>query len=153
MSPESKSGKPADSISASTLVRIPFHDLDPAGFVWHGRYFKYFELARSLVLDSLDYNYLAMRDSGCLWPMVDTHVRYLKPLTLHQEVRVTARLIEWEYRLVFTYRVENEQGELCARARTIQVPIDAVSYAMRIGAPDVLLRKIELKMSGKASPA
>ncbi len=29
-------------------VRVPFHDVDPAGIAWHGHYFKYLELARDL---------------------------------------------------------------------------------------------------------
>lgn len=133
-------------LTASALVRIPFHDLDPAGIVWHGRYFKYFELVRSSLLDSVGYNYLEMKRSGYLWPIVDTQVRFLKPLTLDQEVRVTARLAEWEYRLVFNYQVENSQGQLCTRAKTVQVPIDAATHEMQIGAPDVLLQRVSQKL-------
>ena len=29
-------------------IKIPFHDLDSGNVVWHGRYFKYFESARTL---------------------------------------------------------------------------------------------------------
>jgi len=134
------------------MVRIPFHDLDPAGFVWHGRYFKYFEMARSSLLDSVGYNYLEMRQSGCLWPIVDTQVRFLKPLTLHQEIRVSAHLTEWEYRLVFNYRVEDEQGQLCTRGTTVQVPVDAATLEMQLGAPDLLLRRISERLAAEDSP-
>ncbi|MFC1719632.1 acyl-CoA thioesterase [Pseudomonadota bacterium] len=143
--------KTAGVLSASIMVRIPFYDLDPAGFVWHGRYFKYFELARSSLLDSVGYNYLEMKESGFLWPIVDTQVRFLKPLTLHQEIRVSAQLAEWEYRLVFNYRVEDEQGQLCARAKTVQVPIDATTYEMQLGAPDLLMRRISQKLAAEDS--
>ena len=27
-------------------LKVPFHDLDPLQVVWHGNYFKYFDIAR-----------------------------------------------------------------------------------------------------------
>jgi len=139
--------KTVSILSASIMMRIPFHDLDPAGFVWHGRYFKYFELVRSSLLASIGYSYLEMKQSGYLWPIVETQARFLKPLTLDQEICVSAQLTEWEYRLVFNYRVENGQGNLCARAKTVQVPIDAATLEMQIGSPDVLQRKIKQRLA------
>ena len=34
---------------------IPFHDIDPMGVVWHGNYFRYFEIAREALLNQIDY--------------------------------------------------------------------------------------------------
>ena len=35
----------------SVDIVIPFHDNDPMGIVWHGNYFKYFEMARDALLE------------------------------------------------------------------------------------------------------
>ena len=40
---------------AEISLEIPFHDLDPAGYVWHGHYAKYLELARCELLKQWEY--------------------------------------------------------------------------------------------------
>ncbi|WP_368860434.1 acyl-CoA thioesterase, partial [Klebsiella pneumoniae] len=45
-------------------ITVPFHDVDAMEVVWHGNYFRYFEIAREALLDQFDYGYRAMRDSG-----------------------------------------------------------------------------------------
>ena len=66
-------------LTASIRVRVPFFDVDAAGVAWHGRYFQYFEIARAALLEQVDYSYEEMIDSGILWPVADTSVRYLRP--------------------------------------------------------------------------
>jgi acyl-CoA thioester hydrolase len=129
-------------LTATETLRIPFHDVDAAGVAWHGRYFKYFEAARWKLFDLFDYGYAAMNRSGCLWPVVDASVRYVRPLMLDQQVIVTACLREWEMRLVVDYRVADETGVTYTRARTVQVPVDAESHELMFGSPDVLLQNV-----------
>jgi acyl-CoA thioester hydrolase len=38
-------------------ITIPFHDVDMMGVVWHGNYFRYFEIAREALLNQFDYGY------------------------------------------------------------------------------------------------
>ena len=59
---------------------IPFHDLDPMEVVWHGNYARYFEYARSALLQSFNYDYPQMGESGYAWPVIDLTVRYVRPL-------------------------------------------------------------------------
>ncbi len=33
--------------------RVPLHDCDPLGIVWHGHYYKYLEIARTLLFEGL----------------------------------------------------------------------------------------------------
>ena len=49
---------------ATVAIIVPFHDVDSIGIAWHGHYAKYFEIARCALLDSFDYGYDAMRESG-----------------------------------------------------------------------------------------
>ena len=133
-------------ITASENFRIPFHDVDPAGVAWHGRYFKYFESVRSILLDEIDYSYEGMMASGFVWPVVETAVRYVSPLRLNQGACITACLREWEMRLVIDYRIENEQGVVCTRACTIQVPVDAETEELTLGSPEILIRNVESRL-------
>ena len=133
----------SNCLTASIDIRVPFFDLDPAGVAWHGRYFQYFELARCELLESIDYCYERMMDSGFLWPVADTSVRYLRPLTLNQTVLVTACLREWELRLVIDYKIEGEDGAVCTRARTVQVPVHADTLELTLGSPQELIDNVE----------
>jgi acyl-CoA thioester hydrolase len=45
-------------------VKPAFFDLDPMAVVWHGNYVKYFEYARSALLQKFDYDYVQMRESA-----------------------------------------------------------------------------------------
>ena len=136
----------AGYLTASISARVPFHDLDPTGVVWHGRYFKYLESARCALLERLGYSYDAMLESGFLWPVVDSQIRYVHPFTLNQEVKAIACLREWEFNLTVDYQLENEEGQLCTRARTVQVPVDAVTSELRLGCPPVFVQKVEAAM-------
>lgn len=114
-----------------------------AGIVWHGHYLKYFELARCALLEGIGYSYQEMIETGVLWPVIDTSIRYLHPLMLDQEVVVSACLREWELRLVIEYTVGDDNGVVYTRGQTVQAPIDAKTKKLQIGSPQLLLDRVE----------
>lgn len=67
--------------TAEVELTVPFHDVDMMGVVWHGNYFRYFEIAREALLNQFNYGYRQMKESGYLWPVVDTRVKYRDVLT------------------------------------------------------------------------
>lgn len=137
----------AGRLTAQETIRIPFHDIDPAGVAWHGRYFKYFEQARVALLEDINYSYTDMHASGCLWPVAETKVRYVHPLLLEQVATITAILSEWELRMVVDYTIHNESGVLCTKARTIQVPVDATTHELQFGCPDILINNVTSRIA------
>lgn len=71
--------KPGSRWSAEVELQVQFFDLDPMEIVWHGNYVRYLETARCALLDSIGYNYPQMKESGYAWPVIDLHLRYVKP--------------------------------------------------------------------------
>lgn len=136
-------------LAASVDIKVPFFDLDPAGVVWHGRYFQYFELARCKLLEGLDYSYREMEASGLLWPVADTNVRYLRPLVLEQQATVSACLREWELRIVVDYRIVDADGVLTTRATTMQVPVHADTLALTLGAPQHFIDTVNERLAAQ----
>lgn len=132
-----------DRLTAAVTLRIPFHDVDSAKVVWHGCYFKYFEVARCALLDRFGYNYDAMAESGIVWPIVKTDAKFLRPLVFNQVVRVEAVLREWDMQLVMDYRIEDDDGVLYTKASTTQVPLDARTLALQFGTPGFVMERIE----------
>ncbi|WP_115718764.1 acyl-CoA thioesterase [Gallaecimonas mangrovi] len=124
-------------------VQVPFHDLDPMQVAWHGNYLRYFEVARSALLDSFDYNYLEMEASGYVWPIVDLKVKYIRSATLNQHLLVTATLTEFQNRLGMRYEVRcKETGTRLTKAQSVQVAVDKNSGEMQFVSPKVLFDKL-----------
>lgn len=124
-------------------IEIPFHDVDVMQVAWHGHYAKYLEIARCALLDSIDYNYPQMEDSGYAWPVIDMRIRYAQPLRFQQKIRVIAEVTEWENRLKVDYRIEDKQtGQRLTKAYTVQVAVDMASKEMLYASPDVLSEKL-----------
>ncbi|WP_404995087.1 acyl-CoA thioesterase [Cupriavidus pauculus] len=120
-----------------------FHDLDPMDVVWHGNYLRYFEQARSALLQRIDYDYPQMRDSGYAWPIVDLRVKYVRPLRYGQTVMVRATFVEWENRLKIAYEVRDAAtGERLTRGHSIQVAVDLRTQEMQYASPPVLLQRL-----------
>lgn len=130
---------------ASVIIEIPFHDIDPMEIVWHGHYAKYFEVARGKLLSSFAYNYPEMKESGYAWPVIEMKTRYIKPARFGQRVRVTATVLEYEFRLRIGYLINDaESGERLTRGHTDQVAVDIKTGEMSMGSPAVLFEKLGL---------
>ena len=143
---------PAGKISAANSpwqaeveLQIQFFDLDPMEVVWHGRYIEYFEAARSALLDQIDYNYQAMKDSGYMWPVIDLQVRYSRPAVFRQRIKVSAAIIEWENRLKMEYLVTDAaSGKRLTRGFTTQVAVHIDSREMCFVSPPALWQQLGL---------
>lgn len=135
---------PQPLLSAEVKLEIPFHDLDPMGVVWHGRYAKYLELARCALLNRFDYDYPRMRDSGYAWPIVELNLKYVRPLRYGQTVTVRADLLEWENRIKIGYLItDTATGERMTRATTVQVAIEVGTGELQFVSPAALTDRLK----------
>ena len=129
--------------SIDVEMTVPFHDVDSMHIVWHGRYVKYFEVARCELLDSFDYGYEAMRDSGFAWPVIDMRIKYYRPVKFNQKIKIQTKVQEWENRLKVAYVVtDSETGERLTKGYTIQVAVDMSTEEMLYESPSVLFEKL-----------
>jgi acyl-CoA thioester hydrolase len=128
---------------AETEMQVQFFDLDPMEIVWHGRYVKYLEIARGVLLDSIHYNYAQMKASGYVWPVVDLRLRYIAPATFSQRLKLRAEIVEWESRLKIEYLITDAaSGRRITRASTTQVAVEIATREMCFVSPRVLLEKL-----------
>jgi len=131
-------------ISAEVIVKAQFYDLDPMQIVWHGNYVRFLEQARCALLDKIEFGYREMAETGYLWPVVDLRIKYVRPIRFGQEVKVTATMAEYEYRLKIDYRLADlATGEVLTKAHTIQVAVDAATKELCFPSPPVLSAKVE----------
>ena len=133
------------ALEAEVLVQVPFYDLDPMNIVWHGNYARYFEVARCALLEKFGYSYPQMEKSGYAWPVIDLHVRYVKPLRFDQRVKVKATILEWEYRLKLRYLITDATtGERLTKGESVQVAVDVKTGEMCLMSPPVLFERLGL---------
>ena len=131
-------------LSAEIELEVPFHDVDSMAVAWHGHYVKYLEIARCALLKRFNYDYPQMHASGYLWPVVDLHLKYVRPAHYGQCIKVRATLVEYENRLKVAYLIEDAvTGETLTRGHSIQVAVEAGSGELQFVTPDILRRNVE----------
>ncbi|MDX8389318.1 MAG: acyl-CoA thioesterase [Mariprofundaceae bacterium] len=80
---------------AEVTLDVPFHDIDILGIVWHGHYYKYFELARTALYRSCHLDIQQMQEMGYIFPVIESQCRYVQPLRYGQQVNVRATFKKW----------------------------------------------------------
>jgi acyl-CoA thioester hydrolase len=131
-------------LSATIDVEVPFHDVDAMNVAWHGHYVKYLELARCELLRRFDYDYPQMQASGYLWPIVECHLKYVRPAHYSQKLRVEATLLEYENRIKIGYTIRDlNSGERMTKAYTTQVAVDARTRELQFISPAIVFTNLE----------
>lgn len=74
-------------------LRVYWEDTDAGGIVFYANYLKYFERARTEWLRSLGIGQQKLReDTGGMFVVTDTQLRYVQPARLDDQLIVTAKL-------------------------------------------------------------
>lgn len=90
-----------------------------------------------------------MAASGYVWPIVEARIKFVKPTTFGQRLRVKAAMTEYENRLKIKYTISDYETEECVtKAQTIQVAVDKASGEMRFCSPQVFLDKVRTWLAG-----
>lgn len=119
----SRSASPAEVCVSTT---IPFHDCDPLGIVWHGRYLEYFELARAALFVGFGLDVPEIRELGYRMYVVDVRCRYTHPLAYGETAEITARLKAARPLIRVVYTVRNAtRGRTSARGHVVLATTDA----------------------------
>jgi acyl-CoA thioester hydrolase len=85
-----------------------------------------------------------MQASGYLWPIVEAHLKYVRPATYGQQLEVRAELLEYQNRLKIGYTiVDRASGTRLTKGYTIQVAVDAASQELQFESPPVVFEKLE----------
>ncbi len=132
-----------ERLSCEIDISPAFYDIDVMEIVYHGHYVRYLELARSALLAQFDYDYPRMRDSGYAWPVVDMRLKYVRPATFGQQLKVRATVTEWENRLRIEYVIRDaETGQKINTAYTLQIAVDIQTKEMCFVSPPVLWERL-----------
>jgi acyl-CoA thioester hydrolase len=133
-----------NKLSTTVDIEVPFHDVDAMNVAWHGHYVKYLELARCALLRLFDYDYPQMQASGYMWPIVECHLKYVRPAIYSHKLRVEATLLEYENRIKIGYVIRDlATGEKMTKAYTTMVAVDAATRELQFVSPPIVFRNLE----------
>jgi acyl-CoA thioester hydrolase len=83
----------SDSLPFRFQLRVYWEDTDAGGVVFYANYLKFFERARTEWLRSLGHQQERMRtESGAVFVVTETALRYLRPARLDDLLTVTVRV-------------------------------------------------------------
>ncbi|CAM2006088.1 acyl-CoA thioesterase [Acanthopleuribacter pedis] len=122
---------------------VPFHDVDALDVVWHGHYYKYFELARTALFRGSWLDIADMRDLGYVFPVIESQCRHIHPLFYGSKALIRAKFVETEYRLKVAYALERvRDGKRVARGHTVQVAVKAENGELCMVTPEPVLERL-----------
>jgi acyl-CoA thioester hydrolase len=137
------------TLFADIDLDVSFHDVDMVGVVWHGHYLRYLENARWALMNQLGYGLDRMVASGFAWPIVELQTKYVSAARFGDRLRVRASLVEWESRMTVNYLVSrHSDGARVARARTVQVAVDASSGELQFATPPDFVDCVRAALAG-----
>jgi acyl-CoA thioester hydrolase len=108
----------------SLEVRVIFGDTDQMGIVYYANYLRWFEAARGEFCRQRGLPYTEIAASGYGFPVIEAHVRYVKPARYEDLLRVDLHLDEMK-RASMRFRYEVHRGtELLADGWTVHACVD-----------------------------
>jgi acyl-CoA thioester hydrolase len=118
-------------------LSVPFHDLDPMQVVWHGNYYKYFEIARDGLLLNLGVDLQSYYEkAGYVFPIIKSSVKHIFPLKHRDEFICKASLDDARFKIAFSFEIRLFDGRLCAKGKTEQAAVKTPSMEIMYGIPE-----------------
>ena len=128
--------------TSTISIRVRYGETDRMGYVYYGNYAEYLEVARVEALRELGITYKELEDDGIVLPVLDFHIKYIKPAFYDDVITVITKIPQMpSARLYFEYETYNQSGILLNKAETTLVFINR-SSGKPCAAPEEILEKI-----------
>ena len=136
-----------------TRLRVRYADTDQMKHVYYGRYFEYFEVARTELLRSIGLPYARFEEMGFLLPVIEASARYRRAARYDDELNVVTTLRDIPAtRIRLDYEVyRNGEREVLADGYTVHSFVNA-STGRPTRAPAQFLEIIETAMQKEGDP-
>ena len=104
-------------------IRVRYAETDQMGYVYHGNYAAYFEVARTESFRQLGIRYKDLEEQGVGMPVGELQTRFRRPARYDDllTIKVMLRELAEGSRVKFEYEIRNEAGELLTEGYTLMV--------------------------------
>tara|TARA_B100001287_G_scaffold72725_1_gene60338 strand:- start:2388 stop:2786 length:399 start_codon:yes stop_codon:yes gene_type:complete len=126
-----------------TKLRVRYSDTDQMKYAYYGVYAKYLEIGRVELLRSIGISYKQIEELGFGLPVVNLKINYRKPAFYDDllTIETTIKKIN-NVKLIFKYKIYNEQDELLNTAETTLVFINIETRKICIP-PNLIFNKLQ----------
>lgn len=98
------------------------------GYTYHANYVNYCHIARTELLRKYGISDKFLEENGIMLPVIDIHLKYLKPSGYDEELNVKTTIKEMPVsRFRFEYEFTNAKQELVCRAESTLVFVNSVT--------------------------
>lgn len=135
---------------SDTHIRVRYAETDQMGYVYHGNYAAYFEVARTEAFRRLGISYKEMEADGVGMPVGEIRTRFRRPARYDDllTVRLLLRQPPEGSRVLFEYEIYNEANELLTEGHTLMVFVKTTT-----GRPVAMPSSIQEKLAPYFSEA
>ncbi|WP_139924065.1 thioesterase family protein [Hymenobacter sp. DG01] len=129
---------------SDTHIRVRYAETDQMGYVYHGNYAAYFEVARTEAFRQLGIRYKDLEADGVGMPVGEIRTRFRRPARYDDllTVRLLLRQPPEGSRILFEYEIRNEADELLTEGHTLMVFV-----SMATGRPVAIPADIQAKLA------
>ena len=127
----------------TTKIRVRYSDTDQMKYVYYGVYAKYLEVGRVELLRSIGTSYKQIEELGFGLPVVNLKINYRRPAFYDDllTIETTIKQIN-NIKLIFKYKIYNEQNELLNTAETTLVFVNLETRKICIP-PNLIFNKLQ----------
>jgi len=115
-------------ITSEYKIRTRYSEVDQMGYVYHANYVTYCHQARTELMRTLGIHDKALGEKGIILPVIEMHLRYLKPAFYDEELTVVSTVSEIpKTRIIINFEFFNPAGEKICKARTAMAIVNEQS--------------------------
>ena len=119
-------------------VVLPQHS-DHAGVMWHGTYFNWLEEGRVNALSSAGVNYFDLIKEGFELPLINTSIKYIKPLCIGDEITIESTFnISESPRIKINSKFIDKSKKVLTKAEVNLVLVDKNNFSIIRKRPDFI---------------
>lgn len=127
----------------STTLRIHYALTDQMGVVYHGNYAQFYEIGRTEALRSLGLTYKSIEAMGVIMPVIDMHMKFLRPAVYDDLIRIdiTVKELPLHHKIIFHGEIFNEKNQLLNVGEVTLYFMDAKTMK-RVNMPEEITEKM-----------
>ena len=124
-------------------IRVRYAETDQMGYVYHGNYAAYFEVARTESFRQLGIRYKDLETEGVGMPVGELRTRFRRPARYDDllTVRLLLKQRAEGSRVLFEYEIYNEAQELLTEGHTLMVFVNT-STGRPVPGPNSILERL-----------
>ncbi|MCL6220124.1 acyl-CoA thioesterase [Zunongwangia pacifica] len=125
-----------------SILKVRYAETDQMGVVHHGNYAQYLEIARIDWLEKIGISYKSMEKNGIMLPVYEMNFKFKKSAFFDDQLKILTSLRQTpDVKIIFDYKIYNQDDELLTTATTVLVFMDAQTRRP-IRCPKYVLEKL-----------